>query len=169
MIPKILKNFNLFIDSVSHAGKVDEIVLPKLTLKLEEHRAGGMDTPIQLDMGMEKLECDFTLSEYDKPVINQFGLYKATDAAQRKLQFKGGLTAEDAVSPVVVDITGAWKEVDFGTWKAGDKTPLKVSVAVRYYKLTIDGEPLVEVDAVNMTRLIGGVDQLEALRGAIGL
>ena len=55
MIPKILKNFNLFIDGRGYAGKCDEVNPPKLNIKSEEYRAGGLDAPIPIDMGMEKL------------------------------------------------------------------------------------------------------------------
>ena len=44
--PRVLKNMNLFVDGRGYAGRVDEIELPKLTLKTEEHRAGGMDVPV---------------------------------------------------------------------------------------------------------------------------
>ncbi len=56
MLPKILRNFNVFVDGRGYAGKIEEITLPKLTIKTEEYRAGGMDIPISIDMGMEKLE-----------------------------------------------------------------------------------------------------------------
>jgi len=166
MIPKILKNFNLFIDDVGFAGKVEELVLPKLNLKLDEYRAGGMDVPIQLDMGMEKLECDFTLSDYDPDVIQKFGLY-VSEQAQRSLKFKGGFSDETAISPVIVEVNGAWTSMDLGSWKAGERTSLKITVAARYYKLTIDGNDLVEIDVANMQRMIGGVDQLAGLSDAI--
>jgi P2 family phage contractile tail tube protein len=32
MIPKILKNFNLYVDGRGYAGRVEEITLPKLTI-----------------------------------------------------------------------------------------------------------------------------------------
>ena len=61
MIPKILKNFNLFIDGRGYVGKCEEVNPPKLSIKSEEYKAGGMDAPIAIDMGMEKLEASFTL------------------------------------------------------------------------------------------------------------
>lgn len=64
-LPHVLKNMNLFVDGRGYAGRVDEIKLPKLTLKTEEHRAGGMDIPVELELGMDKLEAeldDFRLS-----------------------------------------------------------------------------------------------------------
>lgn len=35
MLPKILKNFNVFVDGRGYAGKIDEVTLPKLTIKTE--------------------------------------------------------------------------------------------------------------------------------------
>ncbi len=168
MIPKILKNFNLFVDGNGYAGVVEELTVPKLSVKMDDHYAGGMDAPIALEMGMEKLECDFTLCEYDPAIINLFGL---RDGAQVGLTLRGGLDNEDVntVTPVVVSLRGAWKEIDLGSWKAGEKAPLKVSVTLRYYKLEIDGTELVEIDVNNMVRKINGTDQLESMRSAIGL
>ena len=60
---KILKNFNLFVDGRGYAGRAEEVTPPKLTIKTEEIRNGGMDAPISVDLGMEKLECQFILIE----------------------------------------------------------------------------------------------------------
>ena len=166
MIPKILKNFNLFVDGRGYAGVVNELNLPTLAIKTEDYRAGGMDTSIQLDLGMDQLTCDFTLNQYDSDVINAFGL---SNGAQVPLVFRGGLSDEATVSPVVVTLTGAWNQVDMGGWTAGDRPTLKVTVSVRYYKLEIDGKELIEIDVLNMVRKINGTDQLAKLRTAIGM
>jgi hypothetical protein len=166
MIPKVLKGFNLFVDGQGYAGLVEDVTLPKLSLKRDDIYNGGMDAPIDLEMGMDKLECDFTLSEYSEAVIKQFGL---RDGAQVPLTMKGGLDNETGITPVVVTLKGAWKDLDMGNWKAGDKPTLKASVSLRYYKLTIGGNDVVEVDVENMVRSIDGVDQLAPLRDAIGL
>jgi P2 family phage contractile tail tube protein len=42
-------------------------------------------------------------------------------------------------------------------------------VGLRYYKLTIGGRELIEIDKVNMIRKIGGLDQLATIRQAIGV
>lgn len=166
IIPKVLKNFNLFVDGNGFAGLVEEVTLPKLNLKMTDLYNGGMDAPIDLEMGMEKLECSFTLSEYNPDVIKQFGL---RDGAQVSLSMRGGLDDESGVKPVVVNLTGAWKELDMGGWKAGEKAPLNANVTLRYYKLAIDSQDLIEVDVTNMVRIIDGTDQLAEMRAAIGL
>ncbi len=165
-LPKVLKNFNLFVDGQGYAGLVEELTLPKLDLKMDEIYNGGMDAPIDVEMGMSKLECDFTLSEYNSDVVKHFGL---RNGAQVPLTLRGGLDDESGVVPVIVNLNGAWKDLDLGSWKAGEKAPLKVGVTLRYYKLTIGGEDMVEVDVPNMVRIINGEDQLASMRDAIGL
>ncbi len=160
-IPKVLKNFNLFIKGKGYAGRIQEVTLPKLSLKTEEYSAGGMDIPVDIDMGMEKMECQMTLAEYNPDVLKLFGLAKRSpvDAV-----LKGALDDEESVTKVKVELRGMWKEMDMGSWKAGEKQTLTASLSVRYYKLTIGSEELVEVDAANFERKIYGVDQLAAVK-----
>ncbi len=54
MIPQTLANLNLFVDGVSFQGNVSSLTLPKLSVKLAEQRFGGMDTPVDIDQGLEK-------------------------------------------------------------------------------------------------------------------
>ncbi|MCE3232500.1 MAG: contractile tail tube protein [Rickettsiaceae bacterium] len=166
MIPKILKNFNAFVDGRGYAGRVDEIVLPKLTVKTEEHRAGGMDVPVEIDMGMEKLEAEITFAEYDAQLFRLFGL---TDGNAVSLTLRGAIQADGEAEPIVINLRGSFRELDAGTWKAGDKATLKCMVAVRYYRLTVSGDSVIEIDAENMIRIIGGEDQMVSIRQAIGI
>lgn len=165
-IPRILKNFSLFVDGRGLAGTIDTLTLPTLTTKVEEVRAGGMDASIEHDMGMEKLEGTFQLLEYNPEVIALYGL--AT--ADKQLTARGAMRrdGEDAV-PVVVNMTGLIKQVEKGDWKAGNMSSPTFTYSLRYYKLTIGGRELIEIDTVNMVRKIDGVDQLATIRQAIGV
>lgn len=168
-IPRVLKNFNLIVDGRGYAGKVAELALPKLTRKMEEYRGGGMNAPIEIDMGMEKLECEFTLKEYAEEVLKLFGL---VDHAGVALRFRGALEADDAsgtVTPVEVTLRGRWREIDGGAWKPGEETTMKIAVACSYYKYDSDGATLIEIDVPNMTEIIDGTDRLAQIREAIGV
>ena len=166
-IRDILRNINLFVDGRGYAGRVDEIELPKLTIKTEEFRAGGMDSSVELDMGQEKLETTLTLSGVDREVVKLWGAYTS---ATTPLTARGALQDEDGtVTPVEVRMRGKVKELDFGTWKPGAKVPLKWMVALRYYKYTQGGEVIHEIDVENMIRIVDGVDQLQAQRAALGI
>ena len=166
MIPKILKNFNLFIDGRGYAGKVEEVNLPKLNVKTEEFRAGGMDSPALIDMGIEKLESTFTLLEYDKDILKQFGVISGNVA---QVTLRGAMQDESSVSQVVVKMRGMYTEIDMGKISAGEKGTLQCTLVCRYYALEIDGEKLIEIDIDNMTRIIGGQDKLIDMRKALGI
>ena len=62
MLPKVLKNFNLFIDGRGYAGRVDEISLPKLTIHTEDYQLGGLDTALAMDMGKVLIQASIGVS-----------------------------------------------------------------------------------------------------------
>lgn len=167
MLNDVLKNMSLFVDGRGYAGNIEELNLPKLTIKTEEFRAGGMDAPVEVEMGMEKLECDFTLTRFDKDLLKLFGLAPGNTVP---LTARGVLISDDGTqTPVIVNLQGSLREVDWGNWKAGEKASLKCAVALRYYKFTHGGDVVHEIDIPNMVRVIGGVDQLATTRDALGL
>ena len=98
---------------------MEEIELPKLTVKTEEFRAGGMDAPVELDMGMEKLESTLTLSGVDRELLKLWGVAPGN---LTPLTVRGSLQSEDGtVTSVEVRLRGHVKEIDWGTWKPGEK------------------------------------------------
>lgn len=167
MIPRTLKNFTLFLDGQPLSGRVEEIELPKIKNKTEEHRAGGMDVPITIDMGMEKLEAKFTLAEYDPAQLRLFGQSENGDVP---MVARGAIQrGNEAAVAVIVTMRGRFTEIDMGNWKAGDKTKLTLMVNPNYYKLQIGGVTIYEIDPENMVRAIGGFDQLDSQRIALGM
>lgn len=167
MIPETLANMNLFVDGKSFQGDVPSLTLPKLTLKMEEHRAGGMDLAVEMDQGMEKQEAGFVTTGVRRESLKFFGL---ADGTSFNGTFRGAFKGlKGKITPVVVTLRGSLKEVDMGDWKAGDKAEIKHNVAVTYYKLEVDGQVIYEIDALGMKRVINGVDQLVEQRRALGL
>ncbi|MGN8258190.1 phage major tail tube protein [Pseudomonas sp. SMSB3] len=167
MIPETLANLNLFVDGVSFQGDVPSLTLPKLTLKMEEHRPGGMDMPVEMDLGMEKQEAAFTTSGVRREALKFFGL---ADGSGFNGTFRGAFKGlKGKINPVVVTLRGTLKEIDMGDWKSGDKAEIKHSVGLSYYKLEVDGRVIYEIDALGMRRVIDGVDQLASQRAALGL
>jgi P2 family phage contractile tail tube protein len=167
MIPQVLTNCNLFVDGKSYAGNVTSITLPKLTRKADDHRAGGMDGPVSVGMGMEMLEASFSLSCTSPDVLKFFGL--ADDTAFNGA-FRGSFKEQTgAVVAVIATLRGQLSENDAGEWKPGEKAESKFTVKASYYKLEIDGQAIYELDPANCIRIINGTDEAAAERAAIGL
>lgn len=164
---RILKNFNLFVDGRGYAGHIDELKLPTLGLQVEDFRAGGMDSPIAIEMGQEKMEASFVLSSYDSDALALWGV---GSGATVPLIARGALESLDgSVEPVKVTMSGIVRSVEPGNWKAGEKSTLSFTLDVRSYKYEQAGKTLHEIDAVNMIRIVDGVDRLASQRSAIGI
>lgn len=161
----ILKNFNLYIDGRSYAGNADEVQLPALNIVGEDYRAGGMDAPVELDMGMEKLEATFTLSKFDADVDKLFA-----SPGYINLTFRGAVESLDGVvKAAVVKLRGKIHGIETGAATAGAKAAKTYRVPLVAYSYELDGVAIHDIDVLNMKRIIGGVDRLAAQRKAIGL
>jgi P2 family phage contractile tail tube protein len=166
-IPRVLKRFNLFVDGRGLAGRISELQLPALTLLTTEWRGGGMDGAVDIDMGVEKMEANFTLPELDPNVIGLWGLSNG-NAVQ--LTARGALQAEGgAVVPVTISMRGMMTSWEPGAWTPGEPGESGHTVNLRYYKYNHDGRDLIEIDVENGKRIINGVDQVAGIREAIGL
>lgn len=166
MSENVLKDFNVSIDGRGYAGMATELVLPKLDITTEDIRAAGMDSSEAVDMGMEPMEAEITLSGYDVSLLKLWGL--TGDSVP--LTARGAMQSEDGtVTAATVNLQGKMVGLDMATWKPGEINPKKMKMKVKYYKLTMGGEELIEIDVPNMVRKIGGVDQLAEIRAALGL
>ncbi|MEN9530850.1 MAG: hypothetical protein RIQ83_74 [Pseudomonadota bacterium] len=163
----IRKNFNAFVDGRGYAGHGDEFNAPKLTLQTEEFRAGGMDLPIDVTMGMEKLVTDFSLKAYDRNVLALFGV---TEGSRVPLVLREVLESYDGTTTAVVHtMRGKITELDPGTSKPGELPSLKVTMSLTYYKMQHGEQVVHEIDAENMVRIINGTDILAGFRNALGI
>ncbi len=74
MLPKILKNFNAFVDGRGNKGRIDEISLPKLSIKPVGAIVGGIAIATTLVVtNWESVKSFFmTIWEPIKPVWKAF-------------------------------------------------------------------------------------------------
>ncbi len=163
----ILKYLNLSVDGRGYAGKIEEYNAPDLTLSTEEFRGGGMDAPIDIDMGQEKMTCSFVLTSYDADVLALWGV---KDGSTVQLTARGSLESLNGVkTPVEHNMQGKIISIARGTWGAGNKPSLTVTASLCYYREVHGQRTLHEIDVINMVRVINGVDQLAEHRANIGL
>ena len=127
-----------------------------------------MAGPVKVDLGMEGLEINHTYAGFEAEIYRQFGI-PAVDGVL--LRFAGGYQRDDTGEVDAVDVVarGRHTEIDPGSAKAGEDTELKVKSDLSYYKLTVNGEVLVEIDLVNFVEMVDGEDRLAGLRAAMGI
>lgn len=167
-LPRKLKNFATFVDGTNYMGEVPEVTLPTLTRKMEEYRGGGMNGPIDVDLGQEKMEAEIKGAGWIKGLMAKWGA-GTHDATM--LRFAGAIQSDDteAVQAVEVVMRGRLAEVDPGSSKAGEMTERTYKYTLSYYKVTVDGEVELEIDLVNLVENVHGEDRLSAVRAALGV
>ena len=167
-LPRKLKNFNLFNDGESYLGEVTTITLPKLSRKMEEYLAAGMNGPIEVDFGNEKLEMEWTAGGLMSGALIQYG---AASHNATVLRFAGAFQNDDTGEVTVVEIVvrGRHRDIDMGNAKVGEDTEHKFTTTCSYYKLVVNNETLIELDFANAKEIIGGNDNMTSIRAALGI
>ena len=163
-LPRKIRNFNAFIDGRSYFGIATEAKLPQPKIKTEGHQGSGMDAPVGIDMGMEAMTAEVTLSEWDPTALKLLGTN-----ARMVLRPAAESSTDTGNDVIIATMGGLWTGTEFGDLKPGTDVPLKLMLDVRYYRLVINGVEIHEIDIPNGKRVIGGVDQLRGIRRAMGL
>lgn len=169
-LPNKLKHLNIFTEGDSWIGVAEAFTPAKLTMKTEAYQGAGMPAPVDINLGLEggALNTEFTFGGYAASIVKKMHAEKI-DAVS--LRFAGSFQRDDTGEVMSVEIyqRGRIKEIDRGEWKTGDNSPKKVSMLNTYYKEMVNGEVVVEIDAVNNIHIVDGKDMMEAHRKAIGL
>lgn len=169
-LPKKLKHMNLFNEGESYMGVASSVTPPKLTRKFEAWRGAGMDGIAKVDMGMgdDGLQLEWALGGIDLTVLKQYGAVSANGIG---LRFAGSYQQDDTADTIAVEVVvrGRHEEIDMGESKPGEDTEHKITTACTYYKLTVDGQEIHEIDTIGMIFKVDGKDMLEEHRKNIGL
>lgn len=169
MLPKFIKNANVFFEGDSWAGRFDEVAFGKLARKLEKYRGGGMDAEIDIDLGYDMPEPEITLKEHVPALIKAWGECAADGVLLRIL---AGANSDGPGCPhdsIEFVMRCRPKEIDFGSYKGGSLVDKKTPFTTSYFKYMLNGETLIELDPINMIQIIGGVDRSAKIREAIGV
>lgn len=168
MLPKKLKNMNLFHQGVSFLGQVATVTLPTLARTMEDYRGGGMDGALKIDLGQEPIELEWGCGGFMEEVLDQYGV---TSVSGVMLRFNGAYQNDQTgdVHAVELIVQGRHEEIEPGEAKPGEDTEFNVKTACAYYKLTVDGREKIEIDVANFIFRVNGIDRLAEQRKAIGL
>lgn len=166
-MPKILKSFNLFVDGENQVGVVVDITRPKITRKTEDYAPGGGMTEMTIVHGFEKLEMEITSKGYDADLLRSM----SSTIGGKILRYQGALQQEDSgeYRELKGEARGRIIEADPGSDKQGEGGEHKFKLALVYWKETVDGEEVLELDVLGNKASFGGKDERAGLRKALGL
>lgn len=168
MLPRTLKNFNVFVDTHSWAGVAESVTIPKITKKTEDYRGAGMIGDISLSFGYEKLEGEVVYAGFDVKQYRQLGVCGTSDLPVR---YVGMYERQDNCTSQIVEIytRGQAIELDPGDSKNGEKTEIKMSYNYTYYRMEVDGVVEVELDFINGVERFGETDLAQTIKELLGL
>lgn len=164
-----LTNANVWIDGASFLGKAEEVNLPSIMYKMVEHKALGMIGSMEFFAGIDKMESKIKWNSFYRDAMvksaNPFQNVSIQVRSSLENYNSGGKTGE---VPVVCYMTAAYKSFPMGNFKQHDNVELESNLSVYYCKLEIDGQPVVEFDAMANIFKVDGVDVMAQYRANIG-
>ncbi|UYF99340.1 phage major tail tube protein [Halomonas sp. GD1P12] len=167
-LPHILKDFILFGDGNNYQGQIPELTLPELARRMVEYEGGGMDGPIEVDHGNELQEFEWTAGGMIVDIFDTYGS-PIHDAAM--LRFTGSYESDETgdIIPVEIVMRGRHKTISMGDASKGDNNQISVTTTLSYFKLTVDGENVIERDVPGYVFNVRGEDRLAQRRQALGV
>lgn len=167
-LPRKLKDFNLFGDGNNWQGQIPSLSLPELARSMEEYRGAGMDGPVEVDMGQNLIEMEWTAAGIITEIWDGYG---ATAHDASLLRFTGSYESDETGEVVAVEVVvrGRHKTIAMGDVEPGGNNQIQVTTSCSYYKLTVAGEVIIEIDQAGGVFRVRGKDRLAARRRALGL
>lgn len=165
-MPKQLKGFTVYVDGEDQYGVVVDITRPKIARKTEDYTPGGAMMEMTVVHGFEKMELEITSKGYDADMLRSM----TSSIGGKLIRYQGALQEEDGgdYHELKGEARGRIIEADPGSDKQGEGGEHKFKIALVYWKETLDGEPIVEIDVLGNKAAFGGKDERAGLRRALG-
>ena len=151
---------NIFVDGMGHLGVAEELKLPDVKEKVIESNNGVAVEDVGTTL-LEKLEAEFTISEYNPIVYAEL-----QKQCKGRINFKTSLSTCEEHKGKEGMIEGNF-HVEEGPIKWGEKAELKVKISVKKYRLSIKGVEIFDIDLPNLIYKVKGQDMFVQQRALL--
>lgn len=162
-----LRAWTFFKNGIRIQG-THEFTPPVLAIVKSSMRTGAQDAPTPVDDGMEDLTCQVKFYGIDTDMLASFGFVSGTrprfTAYQGYLSNGTALGTTEEIEGFVTTVTP-----DARGNSGLSENAVTVDIAVSYYKQSLDGQVLFEIDTERFMRRVNGIDQLAGLATKIRL
>lgn len=156
-----ITNANVYLKEGRLVGKVEEVQLPSLKMKMQEMPALGIYGTTEVPVGMEIFEVKLKWNSIYPEHLSTFNPLRATRLIVKSNMQTHNPAGVISNSTVTVFLSGTFKELPLGTIKPGEKQDgLETVMTINYYKLEVNGVPVQEVDVYNNVFMVGAEDVL---------
>lgn len=161
---------NAYINNTSVHGLASEVTLPNVTAIMNDYKSLAMIGKLKLFNGFDAMEAVIKWTYPDNAAQKACANFlKPVDVMIRSSKAEydnGGITNE---VPIVAYMKGYSQEHQGGSFKNEEDTEVETTLSVHYFKLEIDGEPIIEVDVLNNIYKVDGEDLLAERRENLGI
>ncbi len=145
-----------------------EFTPPALAITKTDLRTGAQDAPTPVDDGMEALSCQLKFYGIDADMLASFGFISGSKPRFTAYQgYLGNGTARGTIE----EIEGFVQTItpDARSNATLSENAITVDIAVNYYRQTLDGRELFEIDTERFSRRVNGVDMLSGIAAKVRL
>lgn len=165
-LPKVLKNFELYINADPIGRTVETVKLPSTSKKYVEINTGGLSRPLEVPVGFESvMEVVFATKGIDIPML----LPQGCGLGEIRLQFRGFLEDPatcDAI-PFTANFTGSLV-FDPEAFQKGEVTGGEATLKAITAEYVLNGDTIYEERVLDNVLIVNGVDLKAAENAALG-
>ena len=166
-IPEVMHDFNMYNSAQKIVGMGSEVALPDLEAMTETVAGAGIlgeiDVPVVGRYGSLEQEIPFRVLDED-----YFKMIDPTQALELMLrgavQYNTVTTGGTDWKGMRVVYRGKVKKITLGTAKLGGAMDSSITLELTYIYIELDGKAKFELDKINPTFKINGVDKLAKVK-----
>lgn len=165
-------DFNAIVDGQGYIGKVKEFTQPEVVAKILDHVGAGTIGTMQIATGhIEAMTARILWAGYYREALE----LAADPFRVRQIQLRGSQQVHNAAQGLVAEreivaIIGAkFNGTPTGALVSQEATTIEQNLRVNYYKVSIDGEEVLEIDVAAAIWRVKGVDIRAQYRRNLGL
>ena len=164
-LPRLFKGHNIFIEGYDLRGQIGDVERPKIALKMEEYRSGGMFGTAKVVQGLEAFEMTVNVSGYAAEVLRQFG----GTIDSKVIRFAGAVEKDDETGfkKVSGEAAGRITEIDQGSNSAGENGEIKFKIDLVRYSESLDGKEILYADVLQNKLRVDGKDLYQGFGAAL--
>lgn len=152
-------------DSVRIAG-LNAFTAPAITATIGNKKTTWMDMAIPVDNGLEPMTSEFK-TDADIDILALFGFMPGrTTRVQARRTYRDGNGGLHTFIDEMEGLIGTITPDESGT-DSKEGVGLSVTMNLSYYKLTVDGAEIYEIDPQNMIRSVNGTNTLQDEKDAL--
>lgn len=171
-VPNLLKDANVYIEGQDYLGK-GNVELPDISQMVEEHQsmslAGTMEIP---NVGhVQNMEGNLQFNSYDPDAMRRLydpSVAHSIDVRASVQRYNTGNGQMEEI-PIKVVMKAFFKTRSYPTWEESTTEGPQFTYNAMYYKETMNGEEILEVDPWNKIYRVNGEDKLAQERANLGM